>query len=112
MLMNMATRPFGRTGLMVSPFALGSMEFGSKTSQEEATRLFDLAMDAGINVVDTANIYAGGLSEQIVGRLIGPSATGWCWRRSSTFRPTRMIRTQEARRVARSLPLARQAFAG
>jgi aryl-alcohol dehydrogenase-like predicted oxidoreductase len=51
------------------------MEFGSKTSEEEATRLFDLAMDAGINVVDTANIYAGGLSEQIVGRLIGPKTT-------------------------------------
>jgi aryl-alcohol dehydrogenase-like predicted oxidoreductase len=72
MLMNMAKRPLGRTGLMVSPFTLGSMEFGSKTSEGEATRLFDLAMDAGINVVDTANIYAGGLSEQIVGRLIGP----------------------------------------
>jgi aryl-alcohol dehydrogenase-like predicted oxidoreductase len=70
--MNMATRPLGRTGLMVSAFTLGSMGFGSKTSEEEATRLFDLAVDAGINVVDTANIYAGGLSEQIVGRLICP----------------------------------------
>jgi aryl-alcohol dehydrogenase-like predicted oxidoreductase len=70
--MNIATRPLGRTGLMVSPFTLGSMEFGSKTSEAEAQRLFDLAMDSGINVVDTANVYAGGLSEQIVGRLIGP----------------------------------------
>ncbi|HEU4948072.1 MAG TPA: aldo/keto reductase [Kribbella sp.] len=68
----MATRPLGRTGLMVSPFTLGSMEFGSKTSEEEARGLFELAMDSGINVVDTANVYAGGLSEQIVGRLIGP----------------------------------------
>ena len=34
MLMNMAKRPLGRTGLMVSPFTLGSMEFGSKTSEE------------------------------------------------------------------------------
>jgi aryl-alcohol dehydrogenase-like predicted oxidoreductase len=71
--MRMATRPLGRTGVMVSPFTLGSMEFGSKTGEDEAVRLFDLAMDAGINVVDTANVYAGGLSEQIVGRLIRPN---------------------------------------
>lgn len=67
----MQTRPLGRTGLTVSPFTLGSMEFGSKTSEDGAARLFDLAIDAGINVVDTANVYAGGLSEEIVGRLIG-----------------------------------------
>ena len=69
--MTMATRPLGRTGVMVSPFTLGSMEFGSKTSEAEASRLFDMALDAGINAVDTADVYTGGLSEQIVGRLIG-----------------------------------------
>lgn len=66
----MDPRPLGRTGLSVSPLALGSMEFGSKTSEVEAGRLFDSAVEAGINVIDTANVYAGGRSEEIVGRLI------------------------------------------
>jgi aryl-alcohol dehydrogenase-like predicted oxidoreductase len=68
----MLLRPLGRTGLMVSPLTLGSMEFGSRTSPEDAVRLFDLAVEAGINVVDTANIYGGGQSEEIVGRLVRP----------------------------------------
>jgi aryl-alcohol dehydrogenase-like predicted oxidoreductase len=68
--MSMMLRPLGRTGLMVSTLTLGSMEFGSKVSESEADGLFDLAIDAGINVVDTANCYAGGRSEEIVGRLI------------------------------------------
>ena len=46
------------------------MEFGTKTSQVEAGRLFDRAVEAGITVIDTANVYAGGHSEEIVGRLI------------------------------------------
>jgi len=66
----MELRPFGRTGLMVSPFALGTMEFGSKIDENEAARLFNRAIDAGINVVDTANAYAAGRSEEIVGHLI------------------------------------------
>ena len=68
--MGMATRPLGRTGLQISPLTLGTMEFGGKVSEAEAVRLLDLALDAGVNTVDTANVYGGGLSEQIVGRLI------------------------------------------
>src|SRR4249920_366271 len=63
-------RRFGRTGLMVSPFALGTMEFGTKVDENEAARLFNRAIDAGVNVIDTANVYAAGRSEQIVGHLI------------------------------------------
>ena len=66
----MSYRTLGRTGLNVSPFTLGSMEFGSKTPEEEAQRIYAMARDAGINTVDTANVYAGGRSEEIVGRLI------------------------------------------
>ena len=66
--MNM--RLLGRTGLTVSPLMLGTMEFGSRVDAAEAGRVFDAAIDAGINVVDTANVYAGGRSEEIVGRLI------------------------------------------
>jgi aryl-alcohol dehydrogenase-like predicted oxidoreductase len=68
--MNMGLRPFGRTGLRVSPFALGTMEFGAKVDENEAARLLDRAVDAGVNVIDTANVYAAGRSEQIVGHLI------------------------------------------
>lgn len=66
----MDLRPFGRTGLMISPVTLGSMEFGSKVDEPEATRLFLCAMDAGVNAIDTANVYASSRSEEIVGGLI------------------------------------------
>jgi aryl-alcohol dehydrogenase-like predicted oxidoreductase len=49
---------------------LGSMEFGSKVDESEATRLFLCAMDAGVNAIDTANVYASSRSEEIVGGLI------------------------------------------
>ena len=68
--MGMATRSFGRTGLQVSPLALGTMEFGGKISEADAVGLLDVALDAGINMFDTANVYGGGVSEQIVGRLV------------------------------------------
>jgi aryl-alcohol dehydrogenase-like predicted oxidoreductase len=68
--MSMALRPFGRTGLMISPFTLGSMEFGSKVDATEASRLLDRAIDVGVNAIDTANVYASGRSEEIVGRMI------------------------------------------
>jgi aryl-alcohol dehydrogenase-like predicted oxidoreductase len=55
---------------MVSPFTLGTMEFGNKVDQTEAARLFSRTIDAGVSVVDTANVYAEGRSEEIVGRLI------------------------------------------
>ena len=69
--MSTILRPFGRTGLMVSPVTLGTMEFGSKVDEAEAGKLFAQALDAGVNVFDTANVYAGGRSEEILGRLIG-----------------------------------------
>ena len=71
--MSTGLRPFGRTGLMVSPFTMGTMEFGSKVDETEASQLFNRAVDAGINLIDTANVYAAGRSEEIVGRLIGGS---------------------------------------
>ena len=67
----MKLRPFGRTGLLVSPLSLGTMEFGGKVEESEAARLFDSSVAAGVNFVDTANVYASGRSEEILGRLIG-----------------------------------------
>jgi aryl-alcohol dehydrogenase-like predicted oxidoreductase len=55
---------------MISPVTLGSMEFGSKVDESKAARLFGRAMDAGVNAVDTANVYGSGRSEEIVGHLI------------------------------------------
>jgi aryl-alcohol dehydrogenase-like predicted oxidoreductase len=59
--MSAGLRPFGRIGLMVSPFTLGTMEFGNKVDQTEAARLFSRTVDAGVTVV--ANVYAEGRSE-------------------------------------------------
>jgi len=69
--MGMELRPFGRTGLMMSPLTLGTMEFGSKVDETETARLLESAVDIGVNSVDTANVYASGRSEEILGRLIG-----------------------------------------
>ncbi len=68
----MQHRTLGRTGVEVSTLALGAMNFGSigRTTQEEATAIVDAALDAGINVVDTADMYGRGESEEMVGRAI------------------------------------------
>lgn len=68
----MEYRPLGQSGLMLSPLTLGSMEFGSKVTGEEAGRLLARALERGINSFDTANCYAGGRSEEILAPLIAP----------------------------------------
>lgn len=72
--------PLGRTGLFVSELCLGTMTFGGsgdsmwakigELRQAEAERLVGQALDAGINFIDTANVYAGGVSEQITGQAL------------------------------------------
>ncbi len=66
----MKYRPLGRTGIQVSPFALGAMMFSSfgTSDQGEVDRMVGRALDAGINVIDTADAY--GESEEIVGRAL------------------------------------------
>jgi aryl-alcohol dehydrogenase-like predicted oxidoreductase len=66
----MEYRQLGRTGLRVSPLCLGSMTFGNATDTAEANRIVDRALDAGLNFVDTANIYSNGESERIVGAAL------------------------------------------
>ncbi len=62
----------GRAGVEVSRLCLGTMNFGPLTSEEEADRIMDRALEAGINFFDTANVYGRqvrmGLTEEIVGR--------------------------------------------
>jgi aryl-alcohol dehydrogenase-like predicted oxidoreductase len=65
-------RPLGRTGVQVSPLCLGAMMFGAwgNTDHEESIRIIHRALDAGINFVDTADVYARGESEEIVGKAL------------------------------------------
>jgi aryl-alcohol dehydrogenase-like predicted oxidoreductase len=61
----------GRTGVKVSRLALGAMSFGGDADETAAAAIWRAARDAGINFVDTADVYNGGRSEEILGRLIG-----------------------------------------
>ncbi len=67
-------RTLGRSGLVVSPLALGTMTFGTARwgSGEDGSRaVFNAYVDAGGNLVDTADVYAGGRSEEMLGKFIG-----------------------------------------
>lgn len=68
----MQYRTLGRTGVQVSSLALGAMNFGriGRTTQEEVTAVVDAAIEGGINVIDTADAYSGGESEEMVGKAI------------------------------------------
>lgn len=61
----------GRTGIKVSPYCLGAMMFGTaNTDQDDCVRIIHKALDAGINFVDTADMYGRGASEEIVGKAL------------------------------------------
>jgi aryl-alcohol dehydrogenase-like predicted oxidoreductase len=70
----MEYRSLGRTGIQVSVLSLGTMLFGGTTNEADAAALVERAVDAGINSIDTANIYEHGRSEEILGRAL--SRTG------------------------------------
>ena len=70
-------RSLGRSGLKVSPLCLGTMMFGGPTGPEEAGRIVGSARDAGINFIDTADVYVKGESERITGRLIAQDRDRW-----------------------------------
>ena len=66
----MEYRTLGRTGIRVSTLCLGTWNFGEPTPKAEAIRMLHKTLDAGINMVDTANEYANGESERIVGKAL------------------------------------------
>jgi len=66
----MEYRNLGRSGLKVSEICLGTMTFGQKTDEDEARRMVDLAIDAGVTFFDTADGYGHGASEMILGRAL------------------------------------------
>jgi aryl-alcohol dehydrogenase-like predicted oxidoreductase len=68
----MQLRNLGSTGVKVSPLCLGAMMFGNwgNTDHDESMRIIHAALDAGINFIDTADVYSHGESEQIVGEAL------------------------------------------
>ncbi|MFL5877308.1 MAG: aldo/keto reductase [Solirubrobacteraceae bacterium] len=68
----MELRPLGSTGTKVSPLCLGAMMFGAwgNEDHDESIRIIHRALDAGINFIDTADVYARGESEEIVGKAL------------------------------------------
>ncbi|MGH2900041.1 MAG: aldo/keto reductase, partial [Solirubrobacteraceae bacterium] len=68
----MDLRLLGRTGVRVSPLCLGTMMFGAwgETDHDACVAIIHRALDAGINFIDTADVYSRGESEQIVGKAL------------------------------------------
>ena len=68
----MQYRTLGRTGIKVSPYALGAMMFGAigNSDHDDSIRIIHKALDAGINFIDTADAYSRGESEEIVGKAL------------------------------------------
>ena len=68
----MNRRPLARTGVQVSPLCLGAMMFGAwgNPDHDESIRIIHRALDAGINFIDTADVYSRGESEEIVGKAL------------------------------------------
>lgn len=73
----MEYRRLGRCGLRVSPLCLGTMTFGGTTDEGEAGRIVARAAEAGVNFIDTADMYNAGRSEEIIGRAIGKRRGEW-----------------------------------
>ena len=68
----MRYRTLGRTGIKVTPYALGAMMFGAigNPDHDDSIRIIHKALDAGINFIDTAAAYSHGESEEIVGQAL------------------------------------------
>ena len=68
----MEYRTLGRTGVKVSPLCLGAMMFGTwgNADHDDSVAIIHAALDAGVNFIDTADVYSGGESEEIVGKAL------------------------------------------
>jgi aryl-alcohol dehydrogenase-like predicted oxidoreductase len=66
----MQYRELGRTGVKVSELCLGTMMFGGPADESESHRIIHKALDAGINFLDTADMYVAGKSEEVIGRAL------------------------------------------
>src|SRR5689334_20875452 len=75
--MTITRRRLGQSGLEVSSLCLGAMMFGDRADAAEAERIVRRARDSGINFIDTADAYAGGRSEEIVGKAVRDERDWW-----------------------------------
>ncbi len=66
----MEYRQLGRSGVRVSQLCLGTMNFGVSTDEAEAQRIIDVGIEGGINFIDTADVYARGVSEEMTGKAL------------------------------------------
>ncbi len=73
----MEYRNLGHSGLRVSPLCLGTMMFGGETEDAAAARIVDRAREQGVNFIDTADVYNGGRSEEVVGRAVAAARHWW-----------------------------------
>jgi len=73
----MEYRHLGNSGLEVSPICLGTMMFGDRTDAAAAQAIVDAAFAAGVNFIDTADVYSKGASERIVGQAIRDHRSHW-----------------------------------
>jgi aryl-alcohol dehydrogenase (NADP+) len=73
----MKYRRLGRSGIEVSVLCIGAMMFGDQTDEAEASRIIAQARDAGVNFLDTADAYADGASERILGKLVKSERDRW-----------------------------------
>lgn len=73
----MRYRSLGSSGLKVSELCLGTMMFGGPTPEPDAQRIADHAADAGVNFIDSANVYEKGRSEEVVGRVVKSKRDHW-----------------------------------
>jgi len=63
-------RNLGRSGLRVSEIGLGTNQFGGKVDQDQASEIIHAAVDQGVNLIDTADVYQEGRSEQVIGKAL------------------------------------------
>ncbi len=73
----MKLRVLGSSGVKVSPICLGTMMFGAQTNEKAAAAIVAMARDAGINFIDTADVYVTGTSERVTGKLIAKQRDKW-----------------------------------
>ena len=69
-MMTSTTNPLGRSGLLVTQLGLGCNNFGMKIDEATSRQVVDAALDCGVTLFDTADVYAGGASEEILGRCL------------------------------------------
>ena len=100
------TRRLGTSKFPYSVFGTGTFGGGSEffkawgsTDVDEATRLVDICLDAGLNLFDTADVYSNGVSEEILGKAIAGTPQQVLISTKATFRMAAMVPTISARRA-------------